>query len=253
MSKSISDAHSDGNMPKHMAIVMDGNGRWAKSRGMPRAAGHKAGVDSVRRAVKYCLDHDIKALTIFAFSSENWQRPKLEVTGLKQLFFLSLRKEIKNLIKQNVRIRFIGDLTAFGEKLQKEAHKAQEATKNNSELEFNIALNYGGQWDICQAAQKLAQQVKFHELAPEQIDPELFASQLVTAGTPDVDLFIRTSGEQRISNFLLWQIAYAELYFCDSFWPDFDDAEMDKAIEWFQNRNRRFGKTQSQVDAVEKL
>lgn len=253
MSISISDAHYDAKMPEHVAIVMDGNGRWAKSRGMPRAAGHKAGVDSVRRAVKYCLDHHIKALTIFAFSSENWQRPKLEVTGLKQLFFLSLRKEIKNLIKQNVRIRFIGDLTAFGEKLQKEAHKAQEATKQNAALEFNIALNYGGQWDICQAAQKLAQQVKSHELAPEQIDPELFASQLVTAGTPDVDLFIRTSGEQRISNFLLWQIAYAELYFCDNFWPDFDDAEMDKAIEWFQSRNRRFGKTQSQVDAVEKL
>lgn len=238
------------NIPKHVAIVMDGNGRWAKQRGLPRAAGHKAGVDSVRKAVKYCLDHHIKALTIFAFSSENWQRPKLEVSGLKQLFFISLRKEIKNLIKQNVSIRFIGDLTPFGEKLQKEALAATEATKNNTDLEFNIALNYGGQWDICQAVEKLATQVKEDLLAPDEITPEIFSQNLVTAGSPDVDLFIRTSGEQRISNFLLWQIAYAELYFCEEYWPDFKEEQMEKAIAWFQRRNRRFGKTQSQIDAV---
>ena len=235
------------NKPKHIAIVMDGNGRWAKQRGLPRVAGHKAGVNSVKLAVQYCLEHGIEVLTVFAFSSENWQRPKLEVIGLKQLFFLSLRKEIKNLIKQNVRLRFIGDLTAFGESLQKEASRAETVTKPNNALEFNIALNYGGRWDICQSVQQLAWQVKNNQLEPEQITSELVHQHLVTSGTPDVDLFIRTSGEQRISNFLLWQVAYAELYFCEEYWPDFKNPQMDKAIAWYQQRNRRFGKTQSQI------
>lgn len=234
-------------IPKHIAIVMDGNGRWAKQRGLPRVAGHKAGVDSVRRAVAYCLDHGIKAMTIFAFSSENWRRPKLEVTALKELFFVSLRKEIKNLDKKNVRMRFIGDLAEFGSRLQKAASDAEEVTKDNDALEFNIALNYGGQWDICQAARTMATKVQEGKLKVEEITPELLQSYLVTRGTPNPELFIRTSGEQRISNFLLWQVAYAELYFTDVFWPDFDEKHLDAAINWYQTRERRFGKISEQM------
>jgi undecaprenyl diphosphate synthase len=223
----------DNNIPKHIAIIMDGNGRWAESRGKPRVFGHKNGVQSVRTSVEAAAKLGVKSLTLFAFSSENINRPKLEIEALFSLFFLALKNEIKKLEKHNISLKLIGDLSIFPEKIQKLAKKSTEELSKNTGLELIIALNYGGKWDIVQAVNKLnnAKEV----VTEENLSQNLSISQ-------DIDLVIRTSGEKRISNFLLWQCAYSEFYFTDVFWPDFDEFEFDKAIEEFQNRQRRFGK-----------
>lgn len=229
-------------VPAHIAIVMDGNGRWAKSRGLPRVAGHKAGVSALKRAVTYCLQNNIQALTVFGFSSENWQRPEEEVSSLMSLFLKALKKEIKELHQQQVRMRFIGDMSRFNASMQQEAQAAMALTQHNSKLNFVIALNYGGRWDIVQAAKQFTLQAIEQKLDVDTLDEARFSEYLALADLPAPDLFIRTSGECRISNFLLWQIAYAELYFCNVLWPDFSEKDLDEAIAVFSKRDRRFGK-----------
>lgn len=229
------------NMPQHVAIIMDGNGRWAKQKGKLRIFGHQNGVKAVRSAVSFAAKHNIKVLTLYAFSSENWNRPETEVSALMSLFMRALDSEVKKLHKNNIRLNIIGDKSAFSESLQKRIAESEQLTQNNSGLILNIAANYGGYWDIVQAAQKLATQVKNNELTAEQITPEMFQQQLATEEQPQVDLLIRTSGEQRISNFLLWQIAYAELFFTPVLWPDFNDETFSQAIVSYQQRERRFG------------
>lgn len=229
------------NIPKHVAIIMDGNGRWAKQQGKMRVFGHTNGVKAVRRSVSYARQIGVQSLTLYAFSSENWNRPEAEVSALMTLFMQALDREVKKLHKNNIKLLILGDKSRFSDKLQEKIAKAEKLTENNTALTVNIAANYGGCWDIVQAAQKLAGQVKAGELAPEQINEELFQQMLVTKAQPPVDLLIRTSGEQRISNFLLWQIAYAELYFTDVLWPDFNEEEFNRAVFAFQQRERRFG------------
>ena len=222
---------------------MDGNGRWAKKRFMPRTAGHKAGVNATRKLVACCAEHGIPVLTVFAFSSENWNRPEQEVSSLMALFVTTLSSEISKLHKQNVQVRFIGDRSRFDTRLQKGIMEAEQLTRNNTGLVFNIAANYGGRWDILNAVRQLMQ--RHHRDAP--VTGEEFAQYLQSSDLPDVDLFIRTGGEQRISNFLIWQSAYAELYFTDTLWPDFDEACLQQALDWFAERERRFGKTSTQI------
>ena len=229
-------------LPQHLAVVMDGNGRWAKKRFMPRTAGHKTGVNATRKLVAACAARSIPVLTVFAFSSENWNRPEQEVSTLMSLFVTTLASEISKLHKQNVQVRFIGDRTRFDERLQKGIMDAEQLTRNNTGLIFNIAANYGGRWDIVNAARQLLQ-----KHSGETITEERFAQYLQTPDLPDVDLFIRTGGEQRISNFLIWQSAYAELYFTDTLWPDFDEQCLQQALDWFAERERRFGKTSKQI------
>ena len=235
-------------LPKHIAIIMDGNGRWAKKRFMPRFAGHKVGVEAVRGVVKNCAAKGIEALTLFAFSSENWRRPQQEVSLLMELLYTALGREVKKLHKNNVKLRFIGDRSAFDEKLQKQLEDGERITENNTGLNLVVAVNYGGKWDITQATRKLAEQVANGELNAEDITPAHMEAHLSLQGLPVPDLFIRTGGEKRISNFLLWQLAYTELYFTDVLWPDFNEAELDKAIGSFCSRERRFGRTSEQVE-----
>ena len=235
-------------LPRHIAIIMDGNGRWAQQRKLPRHAGHRAGVKSVRMVVEQCARRGIDVLTLFAFSSENWARPRQEVSQLMDLFMNALRGEIKRLQKNRVRLRIIGERRAFSEKLQKRIADAERATKDNDGLTLQIAANYGGRWDITEAARKLGSMVSNGMLRPEDITPDTLAAQLSFPDLPDPDLFIRTGGEQRISNFLLWQTAYSELYFSDRLWPDFDENEFELALTDFSQRQRRFGKTGDQVD-----
>ena len=237
-----------GKLPRHVAIIMDGNGRWAEQRRKPRIAGHRAGVESVRNVVQVCGEKGITALTLFAFSSENWRRPEQEVGLLMELFLMALQRESKKLHKNNVCLRVIGNLSGFSEKLQQEIARAEALTKDNTGLNLVIAANYGGRWDIAQAAQKLAQQVSDGMLSPNDINEELIGQKLSLADLPEPDLFIRTGGEQRISNFLLWQLAYTELYFIDTLWPDFDSEVFAKALESFSGRQRRFGRTGNQVE-----
>lgn len=234
-------------LPRHIAVVMDGNGRWAKSRLLPRAAGHKAGVKQVKKLVVACGEKGIAALSLFAFSRENWSRPAGEVSALMQLFLDALQREIDELHEKRVQIRFIGDLSQLSPVLQQACEAAWQRTQHNSGLKLRVAVNYGGQWDIVRAAQKLAQQVQAGQLSIADINDVAFAAQLSTADLPPVDLFIRTSGEQRLSNFLLWQAAYAELYFSEVAFPAFDQQEFDKALQWFSVRERRFGKTSEQL------
>lgn len=229
------------NIPKHVAIIMDGNGRWAKQQGKMRIFGHTNGVKAVRRSVSYARQIGVQSLTLYAFSSENWNRPEAEVSALMSLFMQALDREVKQLHKNNIKLLILGDKSRFSDKLQEKIAKAEKLTENNTALTVNIAANYGGCWDIVQAAQQLAGQVKAGELTPAQINEELFQQMLVTKVQPPVDLLIRTSGEQRISNFLLWQIAYAELYFSDVLWPDFNEEVFNQAIFAFQQRERRFG------------
>lgn len=233
--------------PRHIAVVMDGNGRWATGRMLPRAAGHKAGVNATRAMVENCARHHIEALTIFAFSSENWNRPVKEVNSLMILFVKTLAAEIHKLHKQNVCIQFIGDRTRFDNKLQQGIADAEQLTKNNTGLALNIAVNYGGRWDIVNACQHLIHKVVTGEISADAVDESAFGMELCLANLPPPDLFIRTGGEQRISNFLIWQCAYSELYFCDVLWPDFDETELLKALGWFSTRQRRFGKTSEQI------
>ncbi|MEY4923259.1 MAG: di-trans,poly-cis-decaprenylcistransferase [Pseudomonadota bacterium] len=234
--------------PRHVAIIMDGNGRWAKNRGKLRVFGHKAGVKSVRRAVSFAANHHLDALTLYAFSSENWNRPAQEVAALMALFVRALDSEVKSLHKHNVRLSIIGDISRFSERLQQRIRRSEALTANNDGLRLNIAANYGGRWDIIQAVRQLAEQVQRGELQSTDISEELLNSHICLHEQPQVDLLIRTSGEHRISNFLLWQIAYAELYFTDVLWPDFDEHVFEGALNAFAQRERRFGGT-TPIDA----
>jgi undecaprenyl diphosphate synthase len=220
---------------------MDGNGRWAKSRGLPRSSGHQKGVNSVRTIVKHCAKIGVNTLTLFAFSSENMNRPSEEVGLLFKLFLSVLRSETKKLKDNNIRLDIIGDLSVFTSKIQNLAEEAQKQLQNNTGLNLVIAANYGGQWDIAEATKKIATKAAEGKIKPESIDSYVFGSHTALAQYPKVDLLIRTSGEVRVSNFLLWDIAYSELYFCDTFWPDFDANGLDLAINNFHSRNRRFG------------
>ncbi len=228
-------------MPKHVAIVMDGNGRWAKKRLMPRIAGHRAGVEAARQVVKSCVKYHIKVLSLFAFSSENWRRPVQEVGYLMELFLTGLEREVDMLHQHNVQLRFIGNRTRLNEKLCQKMSEVERLTKTNSGMVLLVAVDYGGQWDICQATRCLAQKIEKGLLSSSDITPEAITSQLSFADLPDPDLFIRTSGELRISNFMLWQLAYAELYFTQTLWPDFDESEFEKALTHYVSRERRFG------------
>ncbi|WP_303784857.1 polyprenyl diphosphate synthase [Azovibrio restrictus] len=231
-------------VPRHIAIIMDGNGRWAKKRLLPRVAGHVKGVEAVRGIVRACIELGVEYLTLFAFSSENWRRPAEEVGLLMQLFMTSLEQEVGKLDRNGVRLRIIGDLTRFDPRLQELIGKAEAATAGNTRLHLTIAANYGGRWDILQAANRLA------ELHPERCgkwtEAEL-ESCLATSFAPEPDLFIRTGGEERISNFLLWQLAYSELYFTPTLWPEFDAEALNQAIQSYQRRERRFGRTSEQL------
>jgi undecaprenyl diphosphate synthase len=234
-------------MPQHVAIIMDGNGRWAKQKGKIRTFGHKAGVTAVKASVSYAIKSKITALTLFAFSSENWNRPAEEVGVLMELFKLVLNSEVKKLHKNNVRLRVIGDTSRFDSKLFDKITKAEALTANNNGLTLNIAANYGGKWDIVNAARILCTQVKKGELELDDINETLFHSHTCANDLPEVDLLIRTGGEQRISNFLLWQLAYAELYFTEVFWPDFNEEVFHQAVANFSERQRRYGLTGEQV------
>ena len=234
-------------LPQHVAIIMDGNGRWAERQGKPRVWGHKKGVEAVRRSVSLCRELGIPSLTLFAFSSENWRRPEEEVSTLMQLFLMVLQTEVKTLHKHNVKLKIVGDLSAFSDKLKNNIAKAEQLTANNTALTLNIAANYGGRWDITQAARSLACKVQSGEITPQQIDETMFAQQIQMHDQPELDLLIRTGGDLRISNFLLWQAAYAELWFTDTLWPDFDQQVFAEAIAAFVNRERRFGCTGEQV------
>ena len=227
--------------PKHIAIIMDGNGRWAKSKQLPRSSGHQKGVQSVRRIVKHCAKIGVNTLTLFAFSSENMNRPKEEVGLLFKLFLKVLKNETKKLNDNNIKLDIIGDLSAFTPEIQTLAEKAQQQLQKNTGLHLVIAANYGGQWDIAEAAKKIAVKAANGEINPESIDKDIFGGHTALAQYPRVDLLIRTSGEIRISNFLLWDIAYSELYFCDTLWPDFGANDLDIAIKDFHSRDRRFG------------
>ena len=239
---------NQGSLPRHIAIIMDGNGRWARARLLPRYVGHREGVKSVRRVVEACRDKGIKVLTLFAFSSENWRRPSEEVSLIMDLFIHALKKEVVALNRNGVRLRFIGDRTAFSDNLCTLIAAAEEETRDNSDLDLVIAANYGGQWDITQAVQTLAERVAAGELQSQDITTDMLASEVCLADLPPPDLFIRTGGEQRISNFLLWQLAYTELYFSDVLWPAFDGQRLDEALAWYANRQRRFGRTGEQVE-----
>lgn len=228
-------------LPQHVAIIMDGNGRWAKQRFLPRLAGHRAGVEAARQVVKNCIKRNIKVLSLFAFSSENWRRPPQEVNNLMELFLTGLEREIAMLHENKVQLRFIGDRIRFSDKLRKKIHEVENLTRNNEGMVLIIAADYGGKWDIVQSVQQLAQSVAEGNLASADITEAMISSKLSFADLPDPDLFIRTSGELRISNFMLWQLAYAELYFAPIFWPEFDDKELEKALAHFANRERRFG------------
>ena len=234
-------------LPQHIAIIMDGNGRWAQLRGKTRVAGHKSGVESVRACVTQARQLGVKALTLFAFSSENWQRPEKEVSVLMELFMFVLNREVKRLHKNDIRFKVVGDVSRFSDKLQQKIADAEALTANNKSMTLSIAANYGGKWDIAQAAQKLAMEVKTGTIDAEMIDEHMLHQHTCLSDLPELDLLIRTGGDFRISNFLLWQAAYAEFYFTEVLWPDFKKDEFEKAIETFIQRERRFGKTSEQV------
>jgi len=239
------------NIPQHVAIIMDGNGRWAQSRGKSRVAGHKAGVESVRASVSTARKLGVKALTLFAFSSENWQRPEKEVSVLMDLFMFVLTREVKRLHKNDIRFKVIGDVSRFSKKLRKQITAAQELTEKNTGMLLSVAANYGGRWDITNAARQLAVKVKDGSLSIDDIDEASLDSFTTLADVPDLDLLIRTGGDFRISNFLLWQAAYAEFYFSEVLWPDFNEDEFTKAVNSFDKRERRFGQTGEQVTTQE--
>ncbi|MFM7405996.1 MAG: isoprenyl transferase [Cuspidothrix sp.] len=229
-------------LPQHVAVIMDGNGRWAKRQGLPRIMGHKAGVDALKDLLRCCRDWGIKALTAYAFSTENWKRPQEEVEFLMNLFQRVLRQELREMVEENVQIQFVGNLSALPQALQTEISRSMAQTKDNRSIRFTIATNYGGRQEILQACRAIAQKVKEGLLQPEDISEEVFEAHLYTAGVADPDLLIRTSGEMRLSNFLLWQMAYGEIYITDTLWPDFDRKEFHSALRAYQQRERRFGK-----------
>ncbi len=233
---------TDPDIPQHIAIIMDGNNRWAKARGMPAKSGHRYGAEAAREIVNSCLSRNIKYLTLFAFSSENWLRPRQEVQGLMALFLSVLkRKEINQLHKHNVRLQFIGNRDSFSQKLQKNMHEVEELTQNNTGTTVIVAADYGGRWDISNAVSKIVNEVAAGAISKDSIDVDLVQRYTSISGYPDPDLCIRTGGERRLSNFLLWQFAYTELYFTDCYWPDFDDVQFQLALDDFAKRQRRYG------------
>ncbi|HRK56787.1 MAG TPA: polyprenyl diphosphate synthase [Burkholderiaceae bacterium] len=232
--------------PQHVAVIMDGNGRWAAARGLPRTAGHHRGVDAVRGLVEACAKRGVQYLTLFSFSSENWRRPAEEVSLLMRLFMMALEREVDRLREQGVRLRVVGDVQAFDERLQSMIDHAQRSTAHNQTLHLTICASYGGRWDIAQAARRLVEQ----GMASESVNEDRLSQALALSFAPDPDLLIRTGGETRLSNFLLWQLAYTELYFTDTLWPDFDAAALDAAFKWFAGRERRFGRTSEQLQTV---
>jgi len=234
-------------VPQHIAIIMDGNGRWAEARGEPRHAGHKEGVRPVRMCIEECARRKVAALTLFAFSSENWSRPAIEVGSLMQLFLDAIDREVQDLNRNGVRLRFIGDRQALSVKLQARMAASEELTAANTGLRLQVAVSYGGRWDILQAARKLAAAVASGALRVDAIDEARFARELSLHDVPDPDLFIRTGGDHRISNFLLWNLAYTELHVCETLWPDFDVPQLEAALASFTSRERRFGLTGEQV------
>ena len=236
-----------GTIPRHVAIIMDGNGRWARKRFLPRTAGHKKGVDTVRSTIETCAQQGVEVLTLFAFSSENWQRPEEEVSTLMELFLSALKRETRRLKKNGIKLLVIGDKQRFPQKLREQMALAESDTADGKRMTLQVAANYGGRADILASAKTLAKRAASGELDPEALTEESISEHLWTAGKPDPDLFIRTGGEKRISNFLLWQLAYAELYFTDKLWPEFKPAELQKAFDSFSARERRYGKTSEQV------
>lgn len=227
---------------QHIAVVMDGNGRWAQARGLPRRAGHRAGVKTARTIVETCGELGVPVLTLFAFSSENWRRPRAEVQLLMNLFVESLQREVADLHKNNVQLAFIGDTAALSARLRRQIDSSEALTAPNTGLKLRIAVSYGGRWDITQAARRLAAQVRDGQIDADSIDESSFANCLTTAGLPDPDLFIRTGGEQRVSNFLLWNLAYSEFYFSDRLWPDFGADALREALQNYESRQRRYGR-----------
>ncbi len=242
------DIDSKATKPNHIAIIMDGNGRWAKNKSLPRVAGHRAGVKTLRKLIEHAVRIKLNTMTVYAFSRENWQRPETEVDLLMELFMTALQSEVKDLHKNNVHLKFIGDRTAFNDKLQKTITDSESLTSSNSGLYLNIAANYSGRWDITQAFQSIANEITSGNLKTGDINESVVSKKLCLAESKEPDLFIRTGGEHRISNYFLWQLAYTELYFTDVLWPDFTHEELDKAIAWFSSRQRRFGKTSEQVE-----
>ncbi len=236
-------------VPRHVAIIMDGNNRWAKQRGLRGVEGHKQGARAVRNTVENCAQAGIEVLTVFAFSSENWRRPTDEVNALMNLFLEALTEEVAELHENGIRLVFIGDLSAFSQELRAKMGQSVTLTANNTRMTFAVAVNYGGQWDIANACQQLAEQVRQGELDVSDITPEKVQQHISLSELPVPDLCIRTGGEQRISNFMLWQLAYAELYFTELYWPDFDRAALDAALTDFNRRQRRFGRTSEQIEA----
>ncbi len=240
-------------VPRHLAIIMDGNGRWAKKRRRPRFMGHRAGAKTAKKIIRAVDSLGTEALTLYAFSAENWQRPLEEVKFLMSLFIEALKSNIKEMHAENVRLRVIGDIAKLDQRLKDLIAESEALTANNTGLQLNIAISYSGQWDIIQAAQAMARQVQAGELSPDDINNDNFSQELCLAGLPAPDLLIRTSGEKRISNFMLWQFAYSELYFTDTLWPDFGLEELKQAYDHFAGRERRFGKTGEQVENLEAI
>ena len=234
--------------PAHIAIIMDGNGRWAKARGLLRTAGHKAGLDTAREIIEHCATRDVGALTLFTFSSENWSRPENEVSRLMELFLGALGKDVRELHKNGIRVCFIGNRGAFSTKLQQRMAEGEALTRGNNRMLLNVAVGYGGRWDLTEAARRFADEVAAGKAESKDLDEARLAAGLSLGECPDPDLFIRTGGERRISNFLLWNLAYTELYFTDLLWPDFRSAALDEALAWFAERQWRFGRTQEQVE-----
>ena len=244
----MESAHTgDPGTPRHVAVIMDGNGRWASRRALPRHLGHRAGVKAVRAVVEGCVRHGVQALTLFAFSSENWRRPAEEVARLMELFVEAMDEEVDDLNRNGIRLQFIGDFTTLKPEVLERLKSGQDRTAANTRMRLSIALSYGGRWDIVQAARTLAARVAAGELMPEAIDEAAFGRAVQLGDLPEPDLFVRTGGEHRISNFLLWQLAYTELYFCDTLWPDFGEEELARAFHHFARRERRFGLTSAQV------
>jgi undecaprenyl diphosphate synthase len=251
MSELSPDPATGSSVPRHVAIIMDGNGRWANDRRKPRHSGHRAGVKSVRLSVEVAAQRGIEFLTLFAFSSENWARPKEEVSSLMNLFVEALRREMDELHRNNVRLKFIGALHELNAGLREKISQSEQKTQTNTGLNLTVAIAYGGRWDIIEASKGLARRVSDGSLQVDDIDDDIFADELRMSQMPDPDLLIRTGGEQRISNFLLWNLAYAELWFTDVLWPEFDEGTFDEALEFFAGKQRRFGHTGDQIEAVE--
>jgi undecaprenyl diphosphate synthase len=246
----VPDKTNDLAGPRHIAIIMDGNGRWARQRSLPRQAGHRAGVKPVRQVVEQCAQLGVEVLTLFAFSSENWQRPAEEVRGLMSLFVEALDREVEELDRNGIRLKFIGDLDSLNPVLLERIRAAEFKTLQNTRMTLVIAVAYGGRWDLAQAAQRMAAEVADGKLQLGEINSQRLSSYLALAGLPELDLLIRSGGEQRVSNFLLWEIAYAEIFFTDVLWPDFGADELARAMDFFGGRQRRFGQTSEQVEAA---